>query len=229
MMQGKLAEITVSLARFGIGARLGHGTSSHTLWENQRTLTCFYRCKLRTYVEDTVNVTGRHRSRYDIVFGERWSKLENEPQHRIASTHGSSHPVGRIVTMIPRVVLADDQEEMLQTVVLMLADQFNVVGTVKNGSGVVDLATRLSPDVIILDVSMPVVNGIEAARRLQTLGSSARVIFLTVHADPEFVEAALSMGALGYVLKPSLATDLIPAIWTAMEGNTFISAPMQLQ
>ena len=118
---------------------------------------------------------------------------------------------------------------MLQTVVLILRDEFNVVGTAENGVRAVELATRLSPDVLVLDISMPVENGIEAACQLKTLGSSARVIFLTVHRDPEFVEAALSAGALGYVLKPSLATDLIPAIWAALHGDTFISPSMPLQ
>ena len=129
----------------------------------------------------------------------------------------------------PLVVLADDQEEMLKTIVQILGDEFDVVGTAENGTQAVELATKLSPDVVVLDIAMPVLNGIEAACRLRTLSSSARVIFLTVHMDSEFVEAALAAGALGYVVKPSLATDLVPAIWAAMEGNTFISPSMQLQ
>ena len=133
------------------------------------------------------------------------------------------------MTITPRVLLADDREEMLQTVVLVLRHEFDVIGTAENGSRAVELATKLSPDVVVLDISMPVVNGIETACRLKELGSHARVIFLTIHTDPEFVEAALSAGALGYVLKPSLATDLVPAIWAAMQGYTFISPSMQTQ
>jgi DNA-binding NarL/FixJ family response regulator len=135
----------------------------------------------------------------------------------------------RAVTSVPRVLLADDQEEMLETVVLILRDEFNVVGTAENGGSAVELASRLSPDVLILDIAMPVVNGIEVAWRLKALGSQAKVIFLTVNSDPEFVDAALSAGAVGYVLKPSLATDLVPAIRAAIRGNTFISPSMRLQ
>jgi len=131
------------------------------------------------------------------------------------------------VTTAPQVLLADDQEEILRTVALILGDEFDIVGLAENGLRAVDLATRLSPDVLVLDISMPVVNGIEAACYLKELGSPARVIFLTVHSDPEFVEAALSAGALGYVLKPSLATDLVPAIWAVMQGRTFISLSMR--
>jgi DNA-binding NarL/FixJ family response regulator len=132
------------------------------------------------------------------------------------------------VTITPRVVLADDQKEILQSVVLTLGDEFSVVGTAENGAGAVELATRLSPDVVVLDISMPVENGIEAACHLKELGSKARVVFLTVNAEPEFVEAALFAGALGYVLKQSLASDLVPAIWAVMGGASFISPSVHL-
>lgn len=128
----------------------------------------------------------------------------------------------------PRVLLADDQEEMLQTVAWMLRDEFSVVGTAENGAIAVELATRLCPDVLVLDICMPVENGIEAACQLKELGSAARVIFLTVNTEPEFVEAAISAGAMGYVLKQSLTADLVPALWAVMHGRTFISPSMQL-
>lgn len=128
----------------------------------------------------------------------------------------------------PRVVLADDQEEMLRTIALVLGNEINIVGTADNGKHAVELATTLSPDVLVLDVSMPVVNGIEAALRLRELGSHARVVFLTVHRDPDFVEAARSAGALGYVLKDSLAVDLMTAIRTVMRGEIFTSPSLQL-
>lgn len=132
------------------------------------------------------------------------------------------------MTTIPRVLLADDQEEMVQTVLLTLRDEFDVIGTAEDGTLAVELATRLTPDVLVLDVSMPLLNGIEAAFRLKERGSHARVVFLTVHADPEFVEAALSVGALGYVLKSALATDLVPAIRAVVQGDIFISPSMHL-
>jgi len=132
------------------------------------------------------------------------------------------------VTITPRVVLADDQKEILKSVALTLGNAFSVVGTAENGEGAVDLATRLSPDVLVLDISMPVQNGIEAASHLKALGSTTRVVFLTVNTEPEFVEAALFAGARGYVLKQSLASDLVPAIWAAINGVTFISPSMHL-
>jgi DNA-binding NarL/FixJ family response regulator len=133
------------------------------------------------------------------------------------------------VPVTPRVVLADDQKEMLQTVVLILRDKFRVVGTAENGADAVDLTARLCPDVLVLDICMPKENGITAAYHLRDLGSKTRVIFLTVNQDPEFVEAAMSAGALGYVLKQSLATELVLAIWSAMHGSVFISPSIQSQ
>jgi len=127
----------------------------------------------------------------------------------------------------PRIVLADDREEILQTVVLILKDEFTVIGIAHNGADAVELATELLPDILVLDISMPVENGIEAACHLKDLGSTAKVVFLTVNTESEFVEAALSAGARGYVLKQSLAEDLVPAIWAVMHGNTFISSSIQ--
>lgn len=128
----------------------------------------------------------------------------------------------------PRIVLADDKKEVLRTVALVLGSRFNVIGTAENGRDAVNLAINLFPDVVVLDISMPVMNGIQAARRLKELHSPARVVFLTVQADPDFVEAALSVGALGYVLKESLATDLVHAIWEVLQGNIFTSPSLPL-
>jgi DNA-binding NarL/FixJ family response regulator len=128
----------------------------------------------------------------------------------------------------PRVLLADDQEEMLEALVEMLKGDFQIVGTAENGMRVLELTPRLTPDIVVLDISMPAVNGIEAASRLREECSWVRVIFLTVHQDADFVVAAMSTGALGYVLKSCLATDLVPAIWKALEGRTFISPSIRL-
>jgi DNA-binding NarL/FixJ family response regulator len=153
------------------------------------------------------------------------------PDSRHPTPHSETLVVAKENTamIVPRVFLADDQEEMLHTVAQVLEGEFQVVGTAENGMRVLELAPGLSPDVLILDIAMPVVNGIEAACRLKESGSAAKVIFLTVHADPDFVEAAMSTGALGYVLKPCLATDLVPAIWTVLEGNTFVSPAIYLE
>jgi DNA-binding NarL/FixJ family response regulator len=131
------------------------------------------------------------------------------------------------MTAAPRIVLADDREEILRAVVLILKDEFTVIGIAHNGAYAVELATELHPDILVLDISMPVENGIEAACHLKDVGSTAKVIFLTVNAESEFVEAALAAGARGYVLKQSLAEDLIPAIWAVVHGNRFISPSIQ--
>ena len=123
----------------------------------------------------------------------------------------------------PRILLADDHEEMLETLAGILEDEFQIVGTAENGMRALELAASLTPDIVVLDISMPEVNGIEAAWRLREEGSLARVVFLTAHNDPDLVEAAVSAGALGYVLKSHLATDLVSAIWQASVGKTFIS------
>jgi DNA-binding NarL/FixJ family response regulator len=81
---------------------------------------------------------------------------------------------------------------------------------------------------VVLDISMPVLSGIEAARRLKAAGSPARIVFLTMHADPDYVRAALETGALGYVIKSRLATDLLPCIREALAGRPFVSPSIPL-
>ena len=86
-----------------------------------------------------------------------------------------------------------------------------------------DEAARLEPDVIVTDISMPVLNGIEAARKLKARGSRAKIVFLTVHADQDYVRAALGAGAVGYVLKSDLASDLLPCLREAEAASPFVS------
>jgi len=111
----------------------------------------------------------------------------------------------------------------------MLEGKFEVVATAKDGRRALELAHNLSPDVLLLDISMPVMNGIEAALHLKEEGSSAKVVFLTVHDDRDFVEAAMSAGALGYILKQRLAADLILGLKTVLDGDTFVSSSTILQ
>jgi DNA-binding NarL/FixJ family response regulator len=130
---------------------------------------------------------------------------------------------------MPRVFLADDQEEVRETVALVLEGEFQVVGTAADGRRALELAPQLAADVLVLDITMPGLNGIEVALRLREEGSSAKVVFLTIHDDPDLVDAAMSTGAFGYVLKGLLATDLAPAIWRAIEGRTFISPSLSVR
>jgi DNA-binding NarL/FixJ family response regulator len=87
----------------------------------------------------------------------------------------------------------------------------------------VETARRLQPDVIITDISMPILSGIEAAKQLKESGSRAKVVFFTVHSDPEIVRACLNVGACGYVVKPRMDSDLLPAVREALAGRIFLS------
>jgi len=131
--------------------------------------------------------------------------------------------------MLPTILLADDQQEMLDTAALILEDDFKIVGTAVTGMNAIELVMQLAPDAVVLDISMPGLSGIETATRLRDAGCGSRVIFFTIHDDADFVRAALSTGALGYVLKPALATDLVPAVWAALQGNIYISRSVHLQ
>lgn len=121
------------------------------------------------------------------------------------------------------MLLADDHEAFLAAVVRHLEPHFEIVRTVGNGQILLDEAARLAPDLIVLDISMPVMNGIEAARHLKAAGSTAKIVFLTVHADLDYVRAALASGALGYVLKAELASDLLPCLREALRDHSFVS------
>ena len=115
---------------------------------------------------------------------------------------------------------------MLKVVARLLEDGFNVIATVAHGERVIEATVHLAPDLLVLDISMAVLNGLEAAFCLKNSGSRAKVIFLTVNEDPVIVEVALLVGALGYVLKRRLATDLIPAIRQVLDDRIFVSPPM---
>ena len=121
------------------------------------------------------------------------------------------------------MLLADDHSVMLDRVGGFLSSSFEVVGAVTNGQEMISAGIRLNPDVIVADITMPGLTGIEAAQQLREAGSRARFVFLTIHIEHEFVDACVSKGALGYVVKSHMKTDLIPAIKAALTGRTFIS------
>ena len=126
--------------------------------------------------------------------------------------------------MVPvSVLVADDHEVIRSRVAELLAIEFNVVGTVTDGQQALDAALKLGPDVLVLDISMPVMNGIEVARRVKSVGAKARIVFLTMHDGPEFVRKALEVGALGYVIKSRLTSDLVTAVREVHSGRSFLS------
>ena len=122
-----------------------------------------------------------------------------------------------------RVLLVDDHEAALRKFAHMLEPEFQVAGSATAGREGVRAVLELGPDVVTLDMSMPDIDGLEAARRIRTSGSPARIIFLTVYSDSDYVAAALKAGALGYVLKSRAAEDLAPAIRSALIGEVFVS------
>ena len=122
-----------------------------------------------------------------------------------------------------RVVLADDHRQMIEIVRETLGEEFEVVGTAENGKQAVEAVLRLNPDALVTDISMPVLNGLQAAKQLQMSESRAKIIFLTIYQSRDYLDAAFSAGASGYVNKGRLYTDLIPAIHEAMLGRIFIS------
>lgn len=129
----------------------------------------------------------------------------------------------------PRILLADDHHEMLEKVAHLLQGEFEILVTVEDGQRLLEVARDLNPDLIVLDICMPVLNGIEAAWRLKESVSRAKVIFLTVHEDAAFVAAAVSAGARGYVLKHRLLSDLIPAIHEVLLGHVFASPSISMR
>jgi DNA-binding NarL/FixJ family response regulator len=121
------------------------------------------------------------------------------------------------------VLLADDHPTILERVSEILAEDFEIVGAVNNGQDAVAEAERLDPDVLVIDISMPILNGLQAATRMRAAKRRAKIIFLTVQRDRDFVAAALSAGAFGYVAKADVTTDLVPAIREALQGRTYVS------
>ena len=122
-----------------------------------------------------------------------------------------------------RILLADDHKEIRDRAVRLLEPEFEVVGTVADGAALLKASVQMKPDVCVIDISMPQLNGIEAALKLRESGSEARIVFLTINEDSDFVRAALRTGALGYVVKSRMASDLCAAVNGAISGNLFVS------
>ena len=122
---------------------------------------------------------------------------------------------------LPRVLLADDLPEMLENVARQLRGRFDIVGLAANGQQAIEAVAALDPDLLVLDISMPIVNGIQAATRIRDSRCRTKMIFLTVLDDPDYIDAAFAAGALAYVLKSRLATDLIPAIEAVLHGQEY--------
>jgi CheY-like chemotaxis protein len=122
-----------------------------------------------------------------------------------------------------RILVADDHAGMRERVSTLLDSHFDVVATVSDGQAAVDATARLKPDLVLLDILMPKMDGISAARELKRQGHGAKVVFLSVQQDEEFVAAAFDSGATGYVFKSRMHSDLVWAIDRALAGEIFVS------
>ena len=122
-----------------------------------------------------------------------------------------------------RVLIADDLPPVLATVASLLEKTFDVVAMEADGQAALGAAIKLEPDLLVLDISMPILSGIEVAQELKRLGNRAKIVFLTVHEDPDILNACHAAGGLGYVIKVRMDSDLIPAMEEALAGRQFSS------
>ena len=134
-----------------------------------------------------------------------------------ASTWTKSHGARR-----PRVIVADDHVRVLESVAGLLVDDFDVVAAVTDGRQAVDAALHLEPDAVLLDITMPILDGVRAAEELRRMGSGAKVVFLTMHDADEYVAATIEAGGHGYVLKTRIHTDLMNALDHALSARLFL-------
>ena len=128
-----------------------------------------------------------------------------------------------MMTRKPRVVLADDHSLVMEGFRRILDQDYELLGTAMDGFSLVRLVEEMQPDVALLDIAMPLMNGFEAARQILKRFPKTRVIFVTMHAEPAYVCQALQIGAAGYVLKSSPLPDLPEAISRALDGRLFVS------
>jgi DNA-binding NarL/FixJ family response regulator len=126
------------------------------------------------------------------------------------------------------VILAEDNEDVRRKLEHLLASDYDVLAAVENGAQLVDAAAALKPDLLVIDVSMPVLNGLDALQQLRLVSSDAKAIMISVNSDPAYVRRAFQVGAAGYVLKVNGAQDLPVALKAALDGETFVSPGIKL-
>jgi len=126
----------------------------------------------------------------------------------------------------PTVLLADDHVVFTDGIIRILREHFDVVGTVRDGSSLFEAVSRLRPDVIVTDISMPTLSGLEGLRQLKGKHDESKVVFLTMHADPKLAAEAFRLGARGFVLKQSSGDELVKAIDEVLQGHKYMSAAL---
>src|SRR5258708_27543742 len=129
----------------------------------------------------------------------------------------------RDIVAHPSLLLADDNPALLETLIQMLEPSYRVAAALRNGASVLEEVSALCPDLVILDISLGDLTGFEVARRLKDTGCPAKIIFLSVHEDIDFVHASFGLGACGYVFKSRITSDLTKAIDIVFNGGQFAS------
>ena len=137
------------------------------------------------------------------------------------------HKMERDIVAHPSLLLADDNPALLETLIEMLEPSYRVAAALCNGASVLAKVSVLRPDLVILDISLGDLTGFEVARRLKEIGCSAKIIFLSVHEDIDFVNAAFDLSACGYVFKSRITADLTKAIDIVFNGGQFASTYSQ--
>jgi DNA-binding NarL/FixJ family response regulator len=132
-------------------------------------------------------------------------------------------------TSRPRILIADDHALIAEAFNKLLANDFDVVATVHDGRSLIQEAERLQPDVILVDIGMPLLNGLEAAQRIQRVLSKVKVIYITINHDPDLVSEAFARGASAYLPKTSAASELVTAIHCALKGDRYVSPLLSIK
>ncbi|HEY0135925.1 MAG TPA: response regulator transcription factor [Nannocystis sp.] len=146
----------------------------------------------------------------------------------VAATRNPVKDDAMSINSRPRLLIAEDHAQVRDGLRILLNDEFDIIDAVADGQALLEAAARAPPDAVVLDISMPRLNGIEAATRLVRLYPGVGVVFITNHTEPEYLQAALEAGAHGYVIKTSLFRHLIAAVHAALEGQQFVSPLVSL-
>ncbi len=129
----------------------------------------------------------------------------------------------------PRILVADDHQLIAEGLSKLLEPDFDLIGIIQDGQTLLQKIATLAPDVVLLDISLPLLNGFDAARHIKKVAPNIKIIFLTMHAEKAFVEDAKLVGVSGYVIKQSAANELISAVRAVLEGRTYFSAELDAQ
>ncbi|HWN95449.1 MAG TPA: response regulator transcription factor [Methylomirabilota bacterium] len=130
---------------------------------------------------------------------------------------------------LPKILLVDDHPAVLRQTISLLPQNYEIVETLESGFGLKAAVSQHEPDLIVLDITLPGLSGIELASRLRQSGYLTKIVFLTVHCDTDYAREAFAAGANGYVVKARLASDLVPALQAVLAGQRFISPCAELE